>query len=43
MSGPNNGTVFLRNLVALAGASGRVSWLHPLTARFLPAPTPGAR
>jgi PQQ-like domain len=43
MSGPNNGTVFLRKLVALDGASGRVSWLHPLTARFLPAPTPGAR
>ena len=43
MSGPNNGTVFLRKLVALDAASGRVSWLHPLTARFLPAPTPGAR
>lgn len=43
MSGPNNGTIFLRRLVALDGASGRVSWLHPLTARFLPAPTPGAR
>ena len=28
-SGPNNGTVFLRRLVALDWASGRVSWLQP--------------
>ena len=38
MSGPNNGTVFLRRLVALDGASGRVSWLHPLTAGSSPRP-----
>ena len=43
MSGPNNGTVFQRKLVALDWASGRVSWLQPLTGRLLPAPTPGAR
>ena len=42
MSGPNYGTIFLRNLVALDWTTGRVSWLHPLTPRFLPAPTPGA-
>ncbi|HXU02336.1 MAG TPA: hypothetical protein VN903_15325 [Polyangia bacterium] len=41
MTGPNYGTVFLRQLVALDWASGRVSWLHPLTPRILPAPTPG--
>jgi hypothetical protein len=43
MTGPNNGTIFQRKLVALDWASGRVSWMHPLTARVLPAPTPGAR
>jgi hypothetical protein len=43
MSGPNFGTVFQRNLVALDWASGHVSWIHPLTPRVLPAPTPGAR
>jgi hypothetical protein len=42
-SGPHNGTVFVRRLVALDGATGRVTWQHPLTSRFLPAPTPGAR
>ncbi len=42
MNGPNNGTIFLRRLVALDWTTGRVSWLHPLTPRFLPAPTPGA-
>jgi len=43
MSGPNHETIFQRRLVALDWARGRVSWLHPLTARVLPAPTPGAR
>jgi hypothetical protein len=43
MSGPNYGTLFQRRLVALDWTNGRVSWLHPLTPRFLPAPTPGAR
>jgi hypothetical protein len=43
MTGPNYGTVFPRRLVALDTASGHVSWMHPLAARILPAPTPGAR
>jgi hypothetical protein len=43
MTGPNYGTLFPRQLVALDWTSGRVSWLHPLPPRFLPAPTPGGR
>ena len=42
MTGPNYGTVFPRRVVALDTASGHVSWMHPLPARILPAPTPGA-
>jgi len=42
MNGPNHGTIFFRQLVALDWTTGRVSWLRPLTPRFLPAPTPGA-
>ena len=42
-AGSGGATIFQRRLVALDWTSGRVSWMHPLTPRVLPAPTPGVR